>query len=118
MVILGTAFPFISQLRTSIFAKLKLFCCASQNRRVQSSAASSRNPEICGGALLKQFAVSSSMRSPLSLVGDAQRPKTPPLWWVWKPSSQGYCHKERELRRDNQDENPATIRMRMRRCWG
>ena len=22
------------------------------------------------------------------------------------------------LRRDNQDENPATIRMRMRRCWG
>jgi hypothetical protein len=23
-----------------------------------------------------------------------------------------------ELRRDNQDENPATIRMRMRRCWG
>lgn len=23
-----------------------------------------------------------------------------------------------ELRSDNQDENPATIRMRMRRCWG
>ncbi len=23
-----------------------------------------------------------------------------------------------EVRRDNQDENPATIRMRMRRCWG
>jgi hypothetical protein len=22
------------------------------------------------------------------------------------------------IRRDNQDENPATIRMRMRRCWG
>jgi hypothetical protein len=22
------------------------------------------------------------------------------------------------MRRDNQDENPATIRMRMRRCWG
>jgi hypothetical protein len=22
------------------------------------------------------------------------------------------------VRRDNQDENPATIRMRMRRCWG
>jgi hypothetical protein len=22
------------------------------------------------------------------------------------------------LRRDNQDGNPATIRMRMRRCWG
>jgi hypothetical protein len=25
---------------------------------------------------------------------------------------------EAGLRRDNQDENPATIRMRMRRCWG
>jgi hypothetical protein len=23
-----------------------------------------------------------------------------------------------EVRRDNQDGNPATIRMRMRRCWG
>jgi transposase len=26
--------------------------------------------------------------------------------------------KDLPLRRDNQDENPATIRMRMRRCWG
>ena len=26
--------------------------------------------------------------------------------------------KRRHVRRDNQDENPATIRMRMRRCWG
>jgi hypothetical protein len=24
----------------------------------------------------------------------------------------------RQLQRDNQDGNPATIRMRMRRCWG
>ena len=25
---------------------------------------------------------------------------------------------QHNMRRDNQDENPATIRMRMRRCWG
>jgi hypothetical protein len=27
-------------------------------------------------------------------------------------------HDNSKVRRDNQDENPATIRMRMRRCWG
>ena len=34
------------------------------------------------------------------------------------PHYHGHRERLRGLRRDNQDGNPATIRMRMRRCWG
>ena len=41
------------------------------------------------------------------------------LWTQnYRPATSYYCGFSPSVRRDNQDENPATIRMRMRRCWG
>jgi hypothetical protein len=45
------------------------------------------------------------------------RPKRLWLCRMKVPNGVGYIYRG-TVRRDNQDENPATIRMRMRRCWG